>query len=123
MLGHRGAPSTLRHAENTLQSVRVALDAGADAVEVDVRATGDGASSTGAGSTSTRSSSVAVDGRSRPRTTRPTWSWWRTGRSATGSPCCATPSPGPEPVAGRMSVARRVTGVRPSRRSCSTGRR
>jgi dihydrofolate reductase len=36
-----------------------------------------------------------VDGCSRPLTTRPTWSWWRTGGSATVSSCCATPSDGP----------------------------
>src|SRR4051794_19026901 len=48
--------------------------------------------STSTGSTSTRSSSAAVDGCSRPPTPRPTWSWWRTGGSATASSCCATPS-------------------------------
>lgn len=42
IVGHRGTPSCLQHAENTLQSIRVALDAGADGVEVDVQATSDG---------------------------------------------------------------------------------
>ncbi len=41
-VGHRGTPSCPQHTENTLQSIRVALAAGADGVEVDVQATGDG---------------------------------------------------------------------------------
>ena len=42
IVGHRGTPSCPQHAENTLQSVRFALEAGADGVEVDVQATSDG---------------------------------------------------------------------------------
>lgn len=42
IVGHRGTPSCLQHAENTLQSIGVALAAGADGVEVDVQATSDG---------------------------------------------------------------------------------
>ena len=39
IIGHRGTPTCPEHTENTLQSVRAALEAGADGVEVDVRAT------------------------------------------------------------------------------------
>ncbi|WP_030674135.1 glycerophosphodiester phosphodiesterase [Streptomyces rimosus] len=39
VIGHRGAPYD--HRENTLPSLRAALEAGADAVEVDVRLTAD----------------------------------------------------------------------------------
>ncbi|MFH8348756.1 glycerophosphodiester phosphodiesterase [Streptomyces sp. NPDC018045] len=39
VIGHRGAPYD--HRENTLASLRAALEAGADAVEVDVRLTAD----------------------------------------------------------------------------------
>src|SRR3712207_1806426 len=42
IIGHRGTPSCSLHPENTLQSIRAALDAGADGVEVDVQATRDG---------------------------------------------------------------------------------
>jgi glycerophosphoryl diester phosphodiesterase len=42
IIGHRGTPSCPQHADNTLQSIRVALEAGADGAEVDVRATSDG---------------------------------------------------------------------------------
>ncbi len=42
IVGHRGTPSCPQHAENTVQSIRVALEAGADGVEVDVQATLDG---------------------------------------------------------------------------------
>src|SRR3712207_9162229 len=41
-IGHRGTPSCGEHSENTLQSIRAALDAGADGVEVDVQATREG---------------------------------------------------------------------------------
>lgn len=40
VIGHRGAPYA--HRENTLASLRSALEAGADAVEIDVRLTRDG---------------------------------------------------------------------------------
>lgn len=40
VIGHRGDPYA--HRENTLASLRSALEAGADAVEIDVRLTGDG---------------------------------------------------------------------------------
>jgi glycerophosphoryl diester phosphodiesterase len=42
IIGHRGTPSCPQHPENTLQSIRVALEAGADGVEIDVQATSDG---------------------------------------------------------------------------------
>jgi glycerophosphoryl diester phosphodiesterase len=42
IIGHRGTPSCGHHTENTLQSVRAALDGGADGVEIDVQATRDG---------------------------------------------------------------------------------
>jgi glycerophosphoryl diester phosphodiesterase len=42
IIGHRGTPSCPHHPENTLQSIRAALDAGADGVEIDVQATRDG---------------------------------------------------------------------------------
>ena len=42
IIGHRGTPSCSLHPENTLESIRAALDAGADGVEIDVRATRDG---------------------------------------------------------------------------------
>ncbi|SFT96861.1 glycerophosphoryl diester phosphodiesterase [Geodermatophilus amargosae] len=42
IVGHRGTPSCPQRAENTLPSIRVALEAGADGVEVDVQATSDG---------------------------------------------------------------------------------
>ena len=42
IIGHRGTPSCPRHPENTLHSIRAALDAGADGVEIDVQATRDG---------------------------------------------------------------------------------
>jgi glycerophosphoryl diester phosphodiesterase len=42
IIGHRGTPSCHHHPENTLQSIHAALDAGADGVEIDVRATRDG---------------------------------------------------------------------------------
>ncbi|MFW3168617.1 glycerophosphodiester phosphodiesterase [Geodermatophilus sp. CPCC 206100] len=42
VIGHRGTPASPVHPENTLAAVRTALAAGADGVEVDVRATRDG---------------------------------------------------------------------------------
>ncbi|MFD2091996.1 glycerophosphodiester phosphodiesterase [Blastococcus deserti] len=42
IVGHRGTPSCPQHPENSLQSIRAALQAGADGVEVDVQATVDG---------------------------------------------------------------------------------
>ncbi|MET3803074.1 glycerophosphoryl diester phosphodiesterase [Nakamurella sp. UYEF19] len=39
-IAHRGEP--VAHRENTMESVAAAIDAGADMVEIDVRATGDG---------------------------------------------------------------------------------
>ena len=42
IIGHRGTPSCPGHSENTLQSIRTALDGGADGVEVDVQATREG---------------------------------------------------------------------------------
>ena len=42
VIGHRGTPTQPSHPENTLAAVRTALEAGADGVEVDVRATRDG---------------------------------------------------------------------------------
>ena len=42
IIGHRGTPSCPQHPENTLQSIRAALEAGADGVEIDVQATSDG---------------------------------------------------------------------------------
>jgi glycerophosphoryl diester phosphodiesterase len=42
IIGHRGTPSCPEHPENTLQAIRVALEAGADGVEIDVQATSDG---------------------------------------------------------------------------------
>ena len=42
IIGHRGTPTQPLHPENTLPAVRTALRAGADGVEVDVRATSDG---------------------------------------------------------------------------------
>lgn len=41
IIGHRGTLSGPQHSENTLQSIRAALEAGADGVEIDVRATRD----------------------------------------------------------------------------------
>jgi glycerophosphoryl diester phosphodiesterase len=43
IIGHRGTPSCAAHPENTLQAIHAALEAGADGVEIDVRATSDGA--------------------------------------------------------------------------------
>lgn len=40
ILGHRGSPTRAR--ENSLESYRIALDEGADGIELDVQATGDG---------------------------------------------------------------------------------
>lgn len=42
IIGHRGTPTCPEHPENTLDSVRAALEAGADGVEIDVQATSDG---------------------------------------------------------------------------------
>lgn len=42
IVGHRGTPSCPQHLENTLQSIRSALEAGADGVEIDVQASIDG---------------------------------------------------------------------------------
>ncbi|MGY1682325.1 glycerophosphodiester phosphodiesterase [Geodermatophilus sp. SYSU D01176] len=42
VIGHRGTPTGPRLTENTLPAVAAALEAGADGVEVDVRATADG---------------------------------------------------------------------------------
>jgi glycerophosphoryl diester phosphodiesterase len=42
IIGHRGTPSCPHHPENTLQSIRAALEAGADGVEIDVQAARDG---------------------------------------------------------------------------------
>jgi glycerophosphoryl diester phosphodiesterase len=42
IIGHRGTPTCPEHPENTLHSVRAALEAGADGVEIDVQATSDG---------------------------------------------------------------------------------
>ena len=42
IIGHRGTPTQPLQPENTLAAVRTALEAGADGVEVDVRATRDG---------------------------------------------------------------------------------
>ena len=42
IIGHRGTPTTDAYPENTLPALRAALQAGADGVEVDVRATRDG---------------------------------------------------------------------------------
>jgi glycerophosphoryl diester phosphodiesterase len=42
IIGHRGTPSCSQHPENTLPAIRVALEAGADGVEIDVQATRDG---------------------------------------------------------------------------------
>ncbi len=42
VIGHRGTPTRPTHPENTRAAVRTALAAGADGVEIDVRATRDG---------------------------------------------------------------------------------
>ena len=42
VIGHRGTPTGPQHVENTLPAIAAALAAGADGVEVDVRATADG---------------------------------------------------------------------------------
>jgi glycerophosphoryl diester phosphodiesterase len=42
VIGHRGTPTGPLHTENTLPAVVAAMEAGADGVEVDVRATADG---------------------------------------------------------------------------------
>ena len=42
IIGHRGTPTCPQHPENTLDSVRAALEAGADGAEIDVQATSDG---------------------------------------------------------------------------------
>lgn len=42
VIGHRGTPTGPQHVENTLPAISAALGAGADGVEVDVRATRDG---------------------------------------------------------------------------------
>ncbi len=42
IVGHRGTPTCPQHPENTLPSIRAALESGADGVEIDVQATSDG---------------------------------------------------------------------------------
>jgi glycerophosphoryl diester phosphodiesterase len=42
IIGHRGTLGRPGHSENTLQSIRTALDGGADGVEIDVQATREG---------------------------------------------------------------------------------